>query len=493
MSLNILHIDDDLQTLDFYQRTCVEGLKDLSVKIKSVASIDELLDELKSKIIYDIFIIDLYLHGSAKTGLSAISKCRELYPQALIFASSSTHDPELIHASLSLGSSDFMPKELDAISIIQVIKKKLDSAKLTQKEITVASQATGDFAKKLASRIPVIIASAVNCVHVYGETGTGKEVVADMFAKNLPAGTPFIRINCAAMSPTLMISEMFGHTKGSFTGAHQDQKGLFEAAHGGWLFLDEIATLSSDAQASLLRVIDNQKIRRIGSTRDIPAEVRLLSATNESLEQLVKNGRFRQDLWQRLRETEILIPPLRQRTSEIRELVTHFCKTMRGGPYKITPTVMTILETYDWRHGNIRELRNCLRSMTEMSLDGNLTPNCIPQRIWNSILSPHHDQIANEYLTAGDSSKIFTLNWEGQRPEFEKLCAQLLVQIIKSESKARGPMSLRSLALACGLPKSTMIAKLESILDSGLIPRSDIPSILKNRKSNISQNSADFS
>lgn len=492
MTLNILHLDDDLNVLSYYQKTCARGFEDMNVTIKSISSMRGLQEELKTGTSYDVFIIDLYLDGSAHTGLSAISKCRELNPEALIFASSSTHDPELIHSSLFLGSSDFMPKELDAGSVVRLIRNKLTNKKRTQNKFQSTS-AAGDFAKRLAARIPSIIDSAVNCVHVFGETGTGKEVVADMFAANLPAGTPFIRVNCGAINPNLMVSEMFGHARGSFTGAHQEQKGLLEAASGGWIFLDEIATLNLDAQASLLRAIDTQSIRRIGSTRDISVEFRLISATNEPLERLVEAGRFRKDLWQRLRETEILIPPLRIRTHEIRELVSHFCSTMRGGPYKITPAVMNILETYDWSLGNIRELRNCLRSMTEKSLDANLTPNCIPQRIWNSILKPHHGHPTKSSVDTERSLASLTLNWSGKRPEFDELCAHLLVKVIKSETKDHGPMSIRALARACGLPKSTLLAKIETIVDNGFISRSELNSILKNRKSTAGKTSVDFS
>lgn len=492
MTLNILHLDDDLNVLSYYQKTCARGFEDMNVTIKSVSTMRSLHEELKKGTSYDVFIIDLYLDGSAHTGLSAISKCRELNPEALVFASSSTRDPELIHSSLFLGSTDFMPKELDAKSVIRLIRDKLIKHKQTQTKFQSTS-AAGDFAKRLAARIPSIIDSAVNCVHVFGETGTGKEVVADMFAASLPVGTPFIRVNCGAINPNLMMSEMFGHTRGSFTGAHQDQKGLLEAANGGWIFLDEIATLNVDAQASLLRAIDTQTIRRIGSTRDIAVEFRLISATNEPLERLIEAGRFRKDLWQRLRETEILIPPLRIRTHEIRELVSHFCSTMRGGPYKVTPAVMNILETYDWSLGNIRELRNCLRSMTEKSLDSNLTPNCIPERIWNSILTPQHENPLKASADTEHSLASLTLNWSGQRPEFDELCTHLLVKVIKSESTARGPMSIRALARACGLPKSTLLAKIQTILDHGLISRSEINSILKNRKSTTEKISVDFS
>jgi len=298
----------------------------------------------------------------------------------------------------------------------------------------------------------------------------------------MPSNTPFVRVNCGAIAPSLVVSEMFGHVKGAFTGAICEKKGLIEAANNGWIFLDEIATLPSDAQAALLRAIDNQKIRRIGATRDFTVNFRVLSATNEPLEDLVAAGRFRKDLWQRLRETEIVLPPLRERKSEISEFINYFCQTMRGGPYALAPTVMDILNNYDWREGNIRELRNCLRSMTEKAVHQILTPNCIPDRVWCSALGTSVSHMLTNSINGPSTIPKIELTWqETSRPDFEKLSAILFMELIRAEHAIHGKVSMRSLARALGIPKSTLPSKIQSIVDYGLAKKHELHDLISSR------------
>ena len=162
--------------------------------------------------------------------------------------------------------------------------------------------------------------------------------------------------------------------------------------------LDEVATLSSPAQVALLRALENQEIRPVGASKEKKVEVRIISATNESLAQLVEQGKFRADLWQRLCEATIELPPLRDRMEELPTIVNHFCSQMNYGPYSITQEAMSLLKEYDWRRGNIRELRNCLRAMTEGAIEGVLSPASIPKHIWRSI----HRQENMEPVQGGD-------------------------------------------------------------------------------------------
>ena len=482
MTTTLIHLDDEIQILDLYAAAFVSWSSTMHLNIKSFSTISEFESELTVHKNVDIFIIDLCLGKSCEDGLALISHCRALFPFSLILISSNAKDHHLIHSSLKLGADDFIPKDIDTEGLVRLVDNKFQSHRMTlhlpKKHGTIA----GSFMEKMSQRIPQIISSAINCVHLFGETGTGKEIIADIFENCMSSNTPFVRVNCGAIAPSLVVSEMFGHVKGAFTGAICEKKGLIEAANNGWIFLDEIATLPSDAQAALLRAIDNQKIRRIGATRDFTVNFRVLSATNEPLEDLVAAGRFRKDLWQRLRETEIALPPLRERKSEISEFINYFCQTMRGGPYALAPTVMDILNNYDWREGNIRELRNCLRSMTEKAVHQILTPNCIPDRVWCSALGRSVSPMPTNSKNGPSTMPRIELTWqETSRPDFEKLSAILFMELIRAEHAIHGKVSMRSLARALGIPKSTLPSKIQSIVDYGLAKKHELHDLISSR------------
>ena len=473
MAILIFHLDDEIQMLEVYAKAFSGQLLGINTNVKSFSNAGAMEEEMAIQPAVDIFIIDVYLDERDPSGLQLTAQCRQKYPHALIFVSSAAKDAETIHASLRAGADYFISKDLEPKTVVRFIENAL--SKRGTSESTYQPRTCGSFMSNVGLRMPNLINSAINCLHVFGETGTGKEEVANLLEASLPKGTPLVRINCGAITPSLMVSEMFGHTRGAFTGANSDKAGLIEAANNGWIFLDEVATLPLDAQAALLRAIDNQKIRRVGSAKDISVNFRVISATNESLSQLVDSGKFRRDLWQRLKETEISIPALRDRKNEIPEFIDYFCKTMRGGPYTLAPPLRQILTDYDWRDGNIRELRNCLRAMTEKASNRVLSPNCLPDYIWPHAISSRPELYGhfrpNEALD--DASLVVT--WQGQtRPDYEHLCATLLFQLIKSDFKKHGKRSMRALAKSCGVPKSSMPAKIQSLIDLNIAKKSDM-------------------
>lgn len=480
MTPSIFHIDDDIQTLDVFCETFKNShIVHQNTQIHSFSNRHELDAVLRNRPHVDAFIIDLYLDGGSDTGLSIVQQCRQLYPTALILVSSATKNPELVYNSIKTGADDFISKDIDAKTIQKIIEDKIFVRNVTKKTNPVNQLFCGNIMSQINQRSQDIIKSAVNCVHVFGATGTGKEVVADIFESNLPRGTPFIRVNCGALTPSLILSELFGHVRGSFTGAISDKNGLIQAANNGWIFLDEIATLPNEAQIALLRVIECQKVRSIGSNRDTAVNVRVISATNEKISDLVLQGIFRNDLWQRIRETEILIPTLKERKNEIPDLVQYFCKTMRGGPYKLAPGVLEILTAFDWKDGNARELRNCLRSMTEKSSNKILTPNCLPPHIWKAYLEPASNvNIQNIKNEADHKAHVYVAWTDEERPKFQKLCAMLLLELIKSDFRNKGRVSLRALAQSCGIPKSTLPSKIGQIINFGLTTKSEIEQML---------------
>jgi two-component system nitrogen regulation response regulator NtrX len=230
--------------------------------------------------------------------------------------------------------------------------------------------------KKIKSQIE-LIAKGDSRVLIIGESGTGKEIVARaIHSLSNRASAPFVEVNCAAIPQELIESELFGHEKGAFTGAIERKIGKFELANGGTLFLDEIGDMSLLTQAKLLRVIETQKFQRVGGTKDITVNVRIISATNKDLIKEIKKGNFREDLYYRLNVVPIYIPPLRERKEDIPELIRYFIDEFskeKGWKVKtVDQQAMKILQNYDWP-GNIRELRNAIERLMIMTINEVIT------------------------------------------------------------------------------------------------------------------------
>ena len=230
------------------------------------------------------------------------------------------------------------------------------------------------------------VAPTAATVLINGESGTGKEVIARAIHKSSTrAGKPWVAVNCAAIPENLLESEMFGHVKGSFTGAVSDKEGLFETANGGTLFLDEISSMPLILQGKLLRALQEKEIRRVGGTKDIPVDVRVIAASNANLEQAVVEGKFRSDLYYRFAVVTIDIPPLRKRTDDIMPLVRHFIRhELEAGEAMpvVSAETVRVLTTYDWP-GNVRELENAVRHAMTFWQEGELTPDLLPSKIRN--------------------------------------------------------------------------------------------------------------
>jgi DNA-binding NtrC family response regulator len=484
--LRVFHLDDDLVILDRFKYLFKKFSHICNQKFELTSLSEEAayLKEIQSKR-PDIVLIDVHLEGNTPSGVDLAQKTRAALPESTILMVSGSKDFKIIRSCLQSGADDFISKDVEAEELLTRIEATVEQhLRLRNVASKIASDDSspkqepciGATMANIKNRTASLVSSAVNCIYIEGESGTGKEVVASLIAEALPKNVPFVRLNCGSISPNLIASELFGHTKGSFTGATSDKQGLIESANGGWIFLDEVATLPSDAQVALLRAIDNQSIRRIGSTTERPLQFRVISATNEPLEQLVDKGTFRRDLWQRLRETQINLPPLRARKSEIGPLIDYFLKTMRGGPYRLAPTVRETLATYDWVEGNVRELRNALRAMTENAVSGLLTPKSIPERIWAAIESgPARPNKKNETT----HSNQLTISWQGQRPDFDHLALILFAEILRFEHASQGHLTIRSLAKALGMAKSTVATRIGQLQDSGIMSETEMNVMIK--------------
>jgi DNA-binding NtrC family response regulator len=480
--INILHLDDDPLFLEQMKEALEANPDQFPFQVTSVDNASDYFKLIEERHPFQVIILDVRLEG-ANVGFLIAEKTRKISGPIPIIMCSDHTQIEQVAACLNHGANDYIFKSTPVRELaLRVYGAFLLTRSAPEQQVRDDIVTIGETMLTINRRLPNIIHSAISSVHVLGESGTGKEVVAELFERNLPPHTPFSRVHCGAIAPSLMESELFGHTKGAFTGATSDKPGLIEVADNGWLFLDEVATLSFTTQIALLRVLENGMLRRVGSAKEKRVNVRILSATNESIPELVSRGLFRQDLWQRLCEATIELPPLCDRMGEFDELADYFCSIMKGGPYRLSPDAREILRQYQWKEGNVRELRNCLRAMTELHFEGLLTPLSIPKRFWKlSDQQPASEPVtANSHVSLPEpilvcDSKSLSIGWNGeQRPPFETLSHQMLLEILKSDFQKYGKMSLRTMAALTGISKSTLAIRLKTIAQSGWISKDEL-------------------
>ena len=316
-------------------------------------------------------------------GIEVLRKVQNTHPELPVVMISGHGDLETAVDAMRLGAFDYISKPPDLNRLLNAVRNALDSKIQIQNNPTKAKKVPSKFNMIGESEAIVQIKSMIEKVApsnarvlISGPNGTGKELVAHwVHQKSTRSKGPMIEVNCAAIPSELIESELFGHVKGSFTSANKDRAGKFEAANGGTLFLDEIGDMSLSAQAKVLRALQEHKVQRVGSDKDIVVDVRVIAATNKNLLDEIKHNRFREDLFHRLAVIEIAVPPLNHRKDDIPLLVHHFLKQIafhQGSPVKeIDSKAIKQLQQYDWT-GNVRELRNVIERLTILS-DGQIT------------------------------------------------------------------------------------------------------------------------
>jgi two-component system response regulator HydG len=330
---------------------------------------------------FDLVLTDLRMGDL--DGLAIVRLVRE-HGDTLVMVISGSSDVKKAVQALTEGASHYILKPVSKDELLAVVNKSADELRRLRTIRELRRQLDERFGfeglignspkmRELITRVKSFAPTKAT-VLIFGENGTGKELVAKALHTNSPRkNKPFVAMNCAALNENLLDDEMFGHEPGAFTGADRLRKGRFEYANGGTLFLDEIGDMPAALQAKLLRVLENGEVSRIGSNETIKVDVRLVAATNRDLEQMIKEGKFRQDLYYRLRVGLLRIPPLRERGKDIVLLTTHFleefAKRYSKKVPKVANAVWTAFRSYPWP-GNVRELRNQVESMVIQDQDG---------------------------------------------------------------------------------------------------------------------------
>ena len=387
MAIDILVVDDE----EMIRWTLKEALESEGYNLKTFENGREFLNYFNANG-GDIVLLDVRLPDS--NGLDLLLEVTRIDPDAIVVIMTAFGDVEIAVSAMKRGAFDYISKPY-SLEEVSMLIKKIVQANLLKSQLhhyqerleNQFSRILGDNQKmkQLREHIQMAARTDRTTVLIRGESGTGKELVArQIHFQSARADKPFIDVNAAAVSSTLLESELFGHEKGAFTDAQKQKKGLFELANGGTLFLDEIGDLDPSLQVKLLRVLQERKFRRVGGTSDIHVDVRIISATNADLERAIDDGRLRQDLFYRLNVFTINLPPLRDRRDDIMLLAKYFLEEFRKEFSKdiagFREDTCRVLESYSFP-GNVRELRNIVERATLLEASQQIRPSSLPDEL----------------------------------------------------------------------------------------------------------------
>ncbi|OIP41775.1 hypothetical protein AUJ95_02775 [Candidatus Desantisbacteria bacterium CG2_30_40_21] len=397
--MKILIVDDEKRILMLLK----QSLQDEGYEVETANDGFEAIERIK-KHDFGLVITDLKMSG--KDGISVLRETKVLSPRTEVIMITAFSSNETAVTAMKEGVYDYLIKPFDTNELKLLVKRveekqqlKRENTKLKEKIETPYD--FGNIIGKSASMCKIFdqikqVALTNTTVMILGESGTGKELISKAIHYNSPRrDKPFIAVHCAAITETLLESELFGHEKGAFTGAHVRKLGRFELAKGGSIFLDEIGEIAPSIQVKLLRVLQEREFFRVGGETVVKADVRVIAATNKDLEQAVKMGEFREDLFYRLNVFPITLPPLKERRDDIPELVRHFVRKFGQERKEINNDVMIYLMQYRW-YGNLRELENVMERALIVAGNGPITLSCIPTHIMDERAIPISVNIPDE-------------------------------------------------------------------------------------------------
>jgi NtrC-family two-component system response regulator AlgB len=377
---SVLLVDDEPNIV----KTVKIGLEAAGFEVTAFLNPLQAVDAMRDHV-FDLALIDLKM--GPIDGLQLLKEARQLSPETTVVIMTAHGSIDSAVEAMKLGAHDYLQKPFEFAELQHVVDRVYEYHRLEQevsqlREELDRREGTGQLVTRSESMKSVIslalqVAQSGISVLIEGESGTGKELLAHLIHQKSPrARGPFVVVNCTALAENLLESELFGHVRGSFTGAVKDRQGRFETAHGGTVFLDEVGEIPTATQVKLLRFLQSKEFERVGETATRKVDVRVIAATNRDLGAAVQAGTFREDLFYRLNAVRLKLPPLRERVEDIPLLIQHFLKK-RGAKANIHPEAAKALEGYPWR-GNVRELENVIERAVILARDGTIEVQHLP-------------------------------------------------------------------------------------------------------------------
>lgn len=464
--LRILVVDDDPAVRDVLQEALLQDEYSVSTAEDGAAAIQAVKDSVVHIVITDFQLPDI-------DGLEIIDRLGKLDAKIIPIMMTGFGTIETAVRAMKSGAFDFITKPFDLEAVAVVVRKAAEVLRLRQENHLLRKAVRDQYRLEhlVGTSEPIQhvmefvqkVADSDSTVMIQGESGTGKELVARMLHFNsLRKDRPLVPVNCGAIPENLLESELFGHEKGAFTGATHSRMGRFELANGGTIFLDEIGEMSLPLQVKLLRVLQEREFERVGGNRTIHVDVRIIAATNQDLDTLVEEKRFRKDLFYRLNVIPIVIPPLRERRSDIPLLIDHFLirfnQSKRTDVSGLDPEALQMLTEYDWP-GNIRELENMMERLVVLKKHGMLSIEDLPDKICRRPMGP---ELKEQFLRFNEDG----INLSREVEQYEK---HLIMEALR---KANGVTSRAAQLLH--LNRTTLVEKLKR---RGVDPRSHLETL----------------
>jgi two-component system response regulator HydG len=435
----ILIIEDDTTFAQLLEGFLTKHGHEISLATQIKSSVKLIENET-----FDLFLIDYRLPDGI--GFDVITHNRNLGISTPIIIMTSFNDVRTAVKSMQMGAFDYITKPVNPDELLMVIKNSLTKKEpnniKTETPETDFIKGKSAIADRLYEHIDLVAPTDMSVI-IQGESGTGKEFAARTLHKQSKrAGKPFVAIDCGALSKDLAASELFGHVKGAFTGALNDKKGQFEAANGGTLFLDEVGNLSYEVQIKLLRALQERIIQPLGSTKPVAVDVRIITATNDDLLNSIAGGEFREDLYHRLNEFKIQLPPLRKRGSDLELFINHFVqlsnRDLDRKVKSISAEAKSLLLNYDWP-GNLRELSNVIKRMVLLTPGEVAQVNALPDEMMIAV---------NQQTMPGSSSDLKAVTEQNEKA----LITETLIKARHNKSKA---------AKMLNIDRKTLYSKME--------------------------------
>jgi two-component system response regulator AtoC len=413
---HLLVVDDDPVTINLLKEVLTKEGYEVKTALSGEEAIARGMDDL-----FDIIITDMRMGD--KDGMEVLRSFKKLAPETTLIMITAFGSIETAIEAIREGAFDYISKPFKLDEIKFTIRRALEQRRLLQENRFYRRELVNKYQlKNVIGRAPQMfqvyktiakVADTKSTVLVYGERGTGKELFARSIHYNSSRNDrPFIPVDCVSLVESLMESELFGHVRGAFTGAHTAKKGLFEEADGGTIFLDELTNLSLSMQVKLLRFLQEHEIKRVGSTESVKVDVRMIAATNQPLEPFVKSGKFREDLFDRLNVVSITLPPLRDRKEDIPLLANYFLQKSSEENHKnishISPEALELLTQYSWP-GNVRELENTIERAVILSIHPIILPEDLPQKFLQAVSGERPETEEGKLLPLKEIEKSYVL------------------------------------------------------------------------------------